>query len=61
MARRLYEALALLFTAAVMVVLLVAAALTYKATRDPVGAAVLAVAAMWIPQQLITADRYRRS
>ncbi|MEV0431201.1 hypothetical protein [Micromonospora sp. NPDC050495] len=57
---QLYATLVFLLTAGTMVVLLLAAGLTYKATRDPAGAAVLAVAAMWIPQQLITGSRHRR-
>lgn len=57
---RLYAALRFVVVAGTVVVLLSAAALTYQSTRDPWGAAVIVIAAMWLPQQLIPHSRYRR-
>lgn len=58
--RRLYAVLVFALAAGTMAMLMVCAAVTLKATRDPQGAAVLALAAMWIPQQLITTGYDRR-
>ncbi|WFE44257.1 hypothetical protein [Verrucosispora sp. WMMD1129] len=55
---RLGVALAVAVVAGVAVVLGLAAAL--DATWDPRGAVILALAAVWIPQALITAARHRR-
>lgn len=52
------SALAVALVASVAVVLGTSAAL--DATWDPRGAVILALAAVWIPQAMITAARYRR-
>ena len=54
------NALAVAVVAGTVVMLFVSAAVTLRYTGDAWGAAVLAMVAMWIPQQLITAARYRR-